>query len=87
MEREGGEVREGCERFNEVSLSFSGRHKQEDSLFEEMLQVSQAIVSYMYLQMPAYMYIHVHVHVQCTCPYTIPVCACMYIHVHVQMYK
>lgn len=24
----------------------SGRHKQEESLFEEMLQVSQAIVSY-----------------------------------------
>ena len=28
------------------SLSYSGRHKQEESLFEEMLQVSQAIVSY-----------------------------------------
>ena len=29
-----------------LSLSLcSGRHKQEDSLFEEMLQVSQAVVS------------------------------------------
>ena len=28
-----------------ISLSCSGRHKQEESLFEEMLQVSQAIVS------------------------------------------
>ena len=27
-------------------LFYSGRHKQEESLFEEMLQVSQAIVSY-----------------------------------------
>ena len=31
--------------FLSLSLSRSGRHKQEESLFEEMLQVSQAIVS------------------------------------------
>ena len=36
-----------CERGSDkiVFLFHSGRHKQEDSLFEEMLQVSQAIVS------------------------------------------
>ena len=27
-----------------TSLFFSGRHKQEESLFEEMLQVSNAVV-------------------------------------------
>ena len=29
-----------------ISVDTSGRHKQEESLFEEMLQVSNAVVSY-----------------------------------------
>lgn len=29
-------------------ISYSGRHKQEESLFEEMLQVSNAVVSIQY---------------------------------------
>ena len=68
-------VREGCECFN-VSLSFSGRHKQEDSLFEEMLQVSQAIVSYMYmyLQMPAY------IHYMYMCMFVYYSSVCMHVH-------
>ena len=49
-ERERERERErGREGGNKKQLSWStlssGRHKQEDSLFEEMLQVSQAIVS------------------------------------------
>lgn len=28
-----------------MAIFYSGRHKQEESLFEEMLQVSQAVVS------------------------------------------
>lgn len=39
----GGRWVEGCYHF--LYSVCSGRHKQEDSLFEEMLQVSQAIVS------------------------------------------
>ena len=43
-------AQEGVEKFKEdnfeiIIVDTSGRHKQEDSLFEEMLQVSQAIVS------------------------------------------
>lgn len=33
------------EHFEIIIVDTSGRHKQEDSLFEEMLQVSNAIVS------------------------------------------
>lgn len=33
------------ENFEIIIVDTSGRHKQEDSLFEEMLQVSNAIVS------------------------------------------
>ena len=32
--------------FEIIIVDTSGRHKQEDTLFEEMLQVSNAIVSY-----------------------------------------
>lgn len=43
-------AQEGVERFRRegfeiIIVDTSGRHKQEDSLFEEMLQVSNAIVS------------------------------------------
>lgn len=33
------------ENFEVIIVDTSGRHKQEDSLFEEMLQVSNAVVS------------------------------------------
>lgn len=33
------------ENFEIIIVDTSGRHKQEDSLFEEMLQVSNAVVS------------------------------------------
>lgn len=33
-----------CENFEIIIVDTSGRHKQEDSLFEEMLQVSNAVV-------------------------------------------
>ena len=33
------------ENFDIIIVDTSGRHKQEDSLFEEMLQVSNAVVS------------------------------------------
>lgn len=33
------------EGFEIIIVDTSGRHKQEDSLFEEMLQVSNAVVS------------------------------------------
>lgn len=33
------------ENFEIIIVDTSGRHKQEDSLFEEMLQVANAIVS------------------------------------------
>ena len=33
------------ESFEIIIVDTSGRHKQEDSLFEEMLQVSNAVVS------------------------------------------
>ena len=36
------------EGFEIIIVDTSGRHKQEESLFEEMLQVSNAIVSNMY---------------------------------------
>lgn len=44
---------EGVEKFKKenfeiIIVDTSGRHKQEDSLFEEMLQVSNAIVSFQY---------------------------------------
>ena len=35
------------EHFEFIVVDTSGRHKQEDSLFEEMLQVSNAVVSRM----------------------------------------
>lgn len=35
------------EHFEIIIVDTSGRHKQEDSLFEEMLQVSNAVVSFM----------------------------------------
>ena len=34
------------ENFEIIIVDTSGRHKQEDSLFEEMLQVSNAVVSW-----------------------------------------
>ena len=34
-----------AEGFEIIIVDTSGRHKQEDSLFEEMLQVSNAVVS------------------------------------------
>ena len=34
-----------ADNFEIVIVDTSGRHKQEDSLFEEMLQVSNAVVS------------------------------------------
>lgn len=34
-----------AENFEIIIVDTSGRHKQEDSLFEEMLQVSNAVVS------------------------------------------
>lgn len=34
-----------AENFEFIVVDTSGRHKQEDSLFEEMLQVSNAVVS------------------------------------------
>lgn len=34
-----------AEGFQIIIVDTSGRHKQEDSLFEEMLQVSNAVVS------------------------------------------
>lgn len=34
------------ENFEIIIIDTSGRHKQEDSLFEEMLQISNACVSY-----------------------------------------
>jgi len=34
------------EGFEIIIVDTSGRHKQEDSLFEEMLQVSNAVVSF-----------------------------------------
>lgn len=34
-----------AESFEIIIVDTSGRHKQEDSLFEEMLQVSNAVVS------------------------------------------
>jgi signal recognition particle subunit SRP54 len=37
------------EGFEIIIVDTSGRHKQEESLFEEMLQVSNAIVSIMIL--------------------------------------
>ena len=63
---EGGKKRERREREREDStimtyLAHSGRHKQEDSLFEEMLQVSQAIVS----SLQHHMHVHPPSH-QCT---------------------
>lgn len=46
-------AQEGVETFKEqgfeiIIVDTSGRHKQEASLFEEMLQVSNAIVSFVY---------------------------------------
>jgi signal recognition particle subunit SRP54 len=38
------------EGFEIIIVDTSGRHKQEESLFEEMLQVSNAIVSNMILE-------------------------------------
>jgi signal recognition particle subunit SRP54 len=38
------------EGFEIIIVDTSGRHKQEESLFEEMLQVSNAIVSIMILK-------------------------------------
>jgi len=45
-------AQEGVEKFQSenfeiIIVDTSGRHKQADSLFEEMLQVSNAVVSYM----------------------------------------
>ncbi len=37
------------EGFEIIIVDTSGRHKQEDSLFEEMLQVSNAVVSIKHL--------------------------------------
>ena len=42
-------AQEGVEKFKEenfeiIIVDTSGRHKQQDSLFEEMLQVEQAVV-------------------------------------------
>ena len=34
-----------ADNFEVIIVDTSGRHKQEDSLFEEMLQVSNAVVS------------------------------------------
>lgn len=36
------------ENFEIIIVDTSGRHKQEDSLFEEMLQVSNVTVSFQY---------------------------------------
>jgi len=46
-------AQEGVEKFQSenfeiIIVDTSGRHKQADSLFEEMLQVSNAIVSYIF---------------------------------------
>ena len=38
------------EGFEIIIVDTSGRHKQEDSLFEEMLQVSNAVVSAMIIR-------------------------------------
>lgn len=38
------------EGFEIIIVDTSGRHKQEESLFEEMLAVSNAVVSMHYLQ-------------------------------------
>lgn len=47
-------AQEGVEKFKKenfeiIIVDTSGRHKQEDSLFEEMLQVEQSIVSFISL--------------------------------------
>lgn len=38
------------EGFEIIIVDTSGRHKQEDSLFEEMLQVSNAVVSFVHVK-------------------------------------
>ena len=55
-------AQEGVEKFREenfeiIIVDTSGRHKQEDSLFEEMLQVSNVTVSIndLYSEIRAYM--------------------------------
>lgn len=52
-------AQEGVNTFKEdnfeiIIVDTSGRHKQEDSLFEEMLQVEQAIVSRDWLEVGSY---------------------------------
>lgn len=39
------------ENFEIIIVDTSGRHKQEDSLFEEMLQVANAIVSFVWIML------------------------------------
>jgi signal recognition particle GTPase len=39
-----------AENFEFIVVDTSGRHKQEDSLFEEMLQVSNAVVRHLSLK-------------------------------------
>jgi hypothetical protein len=48
-------AKDGVEKFKQegfeiIIIDTSGRHKQEDALFEEMLQISNAIVSYQIYQ-------------------------------------
>ena len=43
----------------------SGRHKQEESLFEEMLQVSNAVVSYLCVYVCSKVCMHAYVRVPC----------------------
>lgn len=38
------------EGFEIIIVDTSGRHKQEDSLFEEMLQVANAVVSFVHVK-------------------------------------
>ncbi len=67
--------------FNFVKKLFSGRHKQEESLFEEMLQVSQATVSH--LQITIYK-IYVVAHTLYRHMYRYSACTGTYMHVQIQ---
>lgn len=58
---------EGVEKFKKenfeiIIVDTSGRHKQEASLFEEMLQVSNAVVSYAVHRIPIRCILHPHLH-------------------------
>ena len=58
------------ENFEIIIVDTSGRHKQEDSLFEEMLQLEQSIVGCSHC---VWTFTHVVLSLMVLCPFTITI--------------